>query len=280
MSLRRASLGVLVLAAVLTAGAALQAAKTDRQIRSTQKDLDQIKKELSRKESEKEQAERKAKELKEEVERISLEIETARRSLKGVQGRLRETEKKRRSMEERLWSSRLGIGQWEDLLALELKRYYERRMVEGVAQAVELAYRRAALEDKMTGLQFALDHHAEVEGLRDRLVELEIELQKLRLQKEEEEGRFKSAQHRMRTLYNTVQGRRAVLEKDIRDLQSSAKKLEKMIQSLIAQYEAERKAATAQQKKVEKAKSAPIARQKQGRLPWPIEGTVVERYGR
>ncbi len=257
------------------------AASADQELRSTQKDLEKIQRELSRKTSERAEAARKEKELAEEVRRISRELNASRRSLKEIESRLEETESRRKATEERLWVSRLEMGQWGDLLARELRLYYERKAALGAAAAVELAYRRAAMEERVNGLSFARQHHAQVEGLRDELIGLEVELQKLRLRREKEEKRVASAQEQMRSLHKTVQGRRAVLENEIRDLRSSARALERLVQKLIREEMERVKAAEAAAAKAKKPRpaAAPSAARK-GRLPWPVEGKVVERYGR
>jgi murein hydrolase activator len=244
--------------------------KLDGTIKSKRQDLDSIRKELSKKKQEKTETAKKAEELAQEVERVSREISESRRALKDVQGRIGETESRRRAAEERLWVSRAGMGQWVDVLSRELSRLYERRLVEGSSAFVELAYREAAVRDKVNGLAFAQQHHAQVEKLRDELVQLEVDLQKLRLRREKEELRGEALQKRLRALHKTVEGRRALLEKDIRELQSSARNLEKMIQSLVRQQAQSRKAAGGK----------PLAHRKKGRLPWPVEGKVIERYGR
>jgi septal ring factor EnvC (AmiA/AmiB activator) len=250
--------------------------KTAGQIESKQGDLERIQAELSRKKSEREQAARQARELAGQVEEIALELQKSRRSLDDVRDRTREAEKRRQSIEERLWASHLEMGQWEDILARELDRYYRRQAVTGAAAFVELAYRQAALRDKAHGLSFAQAHHAHVEALRDELLGLEIELQKLKLQKERDEGRVAAAQRQMRALYQTVQGRRAVLEKEIKDLQASARQLQRMITTLIRKQEEER----AKAGRAAAPGQAVAANRWRGRLPWPVEGQVVDRYGR
>lgn len=262
------------------AGSSVWAA-TDKDIRSKQNDLEKIQKELTRKKNEKRETVHKEKELSKEVERISQELKSSREALSHVESKLREAEKNRSSAEERLWASQLGIDQWRDLLIGEMKHYYELSLTEKDSRFIELAYRQAVIGDKVTGLGFALQQHAEVESLRNELVESEVAFQKLKLQRKKEAERVKAAQGKMRSLHKTVKGRRAVLEEDIKDLKQSAKKFENLIQKLIREQKEE------EDKLIQKAKKSgwlktgrlPVDK-KRGKLPWPIEGEVVERFGR
>jgi len=255
------------------------AVKIDGQIRSKQKDLRKIQGELEKKADERSVAARKEKELAAEVEKISRELKASRAALKESQSQVRQTENKRKSVEERLWASRLEIGQWADILSRELRTFYMRRLALGAAAQVETAYRRAALKEKTQSLSFAQQHHAQVEGLREELVGLEIELQKLRLNREREEKRAETAGKQMQSLYKTVAGRRAILEQEIRELQSSAEEMEKLLQTLLRRQQEELAKAAAQKPPAKKGAFAAVAR-KPGKLPWPVDGTVIERYGR
>lgn len=272
-------------ALLLALGTPVHSVKME-QIKSKKSDLQEIEREISQKKSEKVAAARKQKELAAEVDRISRELAQSRRALEDVELRVREAERKRKSTEERLWASRLEIGQWNEVLSRELRGFYERRAVMQAAAEVELAYRRAMLRDKADGVSFARKHHEQVEGIRDELLELEVELQKLRLNKEREEKRVQAARGQMRQLYETAQGRQAILAKEIRDLQSSAQQLGRLIQDLVRRRAEEEKArAAAAAKAGGTAAPAPKAKQvvsnrQRGRLPWPVEGRVVERFGR
>jgi len=249
--------------------------KWDGQLRSKQGDLERVQNELNRKKSQREEAARRANQLGAQVEKISRELQESRRSLKELNRQVSDTEKKRKATEERLWASRLEIGQWEDVLGRELALYYQHKTVSGVTDFLALAYRRAALEDKVGGLDFAHQHHASVEGVRDELVNVEVDLQKLRLKKEKEEKRVQVAQREMRSLYNTAQGRRAVLERDIRELQATTRKLQRMITNLIRKQEDERLRG-----RLSSQEQFLAASKYRGNLPWPVQGAVIERYGR
>jgi septal ring factor EnvC (AmiA/AmiB activator) len=268
--------GAFLASAALLAASQAWPVKVDEQLRSRKSDLERIEERLTRKKNEKEEAARREKELAREVSELSRELRSSRKAVREVQDRVRDTERRRRAAEERLWSSRLGMEQWNNLLARELRGYYERKITEQAAAFVELAYRRAALRDKADGLSFARQHHAQLQEGRDELLALEVELQKLRLNKEREERRAEAAGRRLKELHKTVQGRRAVLEQEIRDLRASAGALGEMISKLARQRERELAEAG------RKAVKAPthIANRRRGKLPWPVQGRVVERYGR
>lgn len=252
--------------------------KLGSQIRDKQGDLDRLQKTIYRKKSEKEETVAREKQLADEVERLSHQLDSSKRTLRDVSWRLIVTEKKRKATEERLWASNLELGQWSEMLAKELNLYYVRKLESGVGAYMELAYRQAALQDKTGGLAFARQQHAQVEGLRDEFLSIEVELQKLRLQKEHQQKRVESAQKGMHHLYKTVQGRRAILERDIQKLQSSAGQLQKMIQTLIRREEESRAKAGRSKQSVSQQQAA--AQKKRGHLPWPVQGEVVERFGR
>jgi murein hydrolase activator len=264
----------LTLCAAFLLGPAPLRPELDGKIRSQKQDLEKLRRELSRKESEKERAAKAARELAREVERISRELESSRRSLKRVEAELNDVESRRKSMEDRLWASRAGLGRWEDGLARELRIFYKRRMAAGASAFTELARRRALLQDQAHRLDFARRHHASVEEVHGELAAAEAELEDLRFERKREQSRVAAAQTDMRSLHKTAQGRQAVLERELQDLRASARRMEELVQSLIRKREAERA-------KAETVLRAPSAAGKwRGRLPWPAEGQVVERYGR
>ncbi len=252
--------------------------KLDLQIRNKQGEMERLRKTIIKKKSEKEETVAREKQLADEVERLSRQLDNSKRSLRDVSWRLIVTEKRRKATEERLWASSLELGQWSEMLAKELNLYYVRKLETGVGAYMELAYRQAALQDKTGGLAFARQQHAQVEELRDEFLSLEVELQKLRLQKEHQQKRVETAQKGMRHLYKTVQGRRAILDRDIKKLQASAGQLQRMIQDLIRREQEARAKAGKTKQSVSQQQAA--AQKKRGHLPWPAQGQVVERFGR
>lgn len=266
--------GLVALLGFIAAG--LHSAKTDDQIRSKEQDLKKIKASLSKKKSEKAAAKRKEKELSSEVTRIKRELRSAKSALDKIEAQVRETEKNRTSTEERLWASSLKMGQWNKILSEEMSRYYVQKMIHRTSEFVETAYRRAMLIDKINGLSFAKQHHAYVQDLRDELVTYEVELQKLRLNKEHEQKRVQRARQKMEKIYKTVRGRRVILEQEIRDLNASAKAMSQLIEKLIKKREKEMAA-----RAKSRARGIPSrANRHRGHLSWPVEGKVVERYGK
>lgn len=263
-----------LLAALCLSAWAVQAEKSGS-LQSKQSDLDKIQERLEKKRSERAAAARRAEELSAQVDKASRDLRNARRGLKEINTQVSETERQRKQTEERLWAARLEMGQWEDIVARELRVYYQRQIFSSAQTLTELAWRKAALKDKAQGLAFAQEHHAQVETLRDELVSHETKMQRLKLDKEREEDRVAAAQKEMRSLYQTVQGRRAVLERDIRELQSSARQLQRLIANLLRQQDEART-----RKGVGSRETLAQAARWRGRLPWPVEGRVVERFGR
>jgi septal ring factor EnvC (AmiA/AmiB activator) len=279
------------------AAAALFLAATSRPdiLSSRQEDLRRLREKLSVKKREQRETDMKAQELGQEVDRISRELRSSRRSLKEIDDRLRDTERRRTDVEDRLWASRLDIRQWGGTLSLELKRLYERRAAAEAGRFMELEWRRRLVGDKAAVLSEMKAHHAEIKASHEELTAVKAEFESLRQQREAEADRVREAGRRMTKLLATVQGRKAVLENEIQELNASTRRFEAMVQDLILEREKEREKesadraaaeASAARRKPRERRFARGARKKAveapdfGKLPWPIEGAVVERFGK
>lgn len=262
---------VLVAAALLWGGAT--AVRSAESVEEQRERLRRVQTELERKRREKEQSDRRAREYRQEADRIGRELEGARRALENTESQLLETERKRAATEERMRASRRSLGAWEDKLSALLAAHYQRRTV-GAEGAFPLwAYEAAVLTERVTGLNFAVENHAEVVAIRDQLFAIEEELRNLRTAKTRDERRIGNARDQMRKLAQTEEGRRALLSRQIEDLHASAARFERMIQDLL---EKERRART-----VVKPRGAPAAADRwRGRVGWPVPGPVVEKFGR
>jgi septal ring factor EnvC (AmiA/AmiB activator) len=245
------------------------------------KSLEKIHGEIDQKRREKEAAALRARELRAEVERISQELEGARQSLASTESRLGAAEKKREAAETRLGASRESLDRWEERLAVALTRFYTDWIIAAEGSFQPLIYQEALLSERVTGLSFAQENHQGVQALRDDLAEAENALRGLKRDKEREEQRIEKARAQLRGLQRTAEGRQAVLDRQIRDLNASAKKFEKMVQELIAK-EREAQARAAREKKVSPAAgpSREAEARWRGKLPWPVTGSVVEKFGR
>ena len=269
----------LLVAAVLAAPWAYSA-QPSGQLQSKQKDLKKIQRELSQKKSERDMAARQAEELVRDVEKISQKLQSARRSVKETESRLSGTEKTRKNVEQRLWVSRTGIEQWQGLMAVDMKGYYERQAVPGLASPYEAAYRQAALESKISSLRLAMAEHARTEGLRQELVSVEGQLRALHQRKRNEQSTVERAKQERTALYQTVKGRRAILEKEIRDLNQSARRMESFIRELVRKSQSTQVASAPKGKTAAKKALSSAVQERRGHLPWPIDGKVLEKYGR
>jgi septal ring factor EnvC (AmiA/AmiB activator) len=263
-------------------------------ISSRQEDLKRLKRRISQKQRERDQADEKEREISQEVSRISKELRSSRRSLKDVEQRIKETESRKADAEQRLWAANLDVGQWNGMLSAELRRLYERRAAAESGRFLEIEWRRRLARDKAAAMSDAVRRHDEIRSDHEALVAVESEFQDLKRRREEDEERVRQAKKDMTNLLATVQGRRAVIEDDLKELDASAKKFEKLIMDLIrerqereaARAEAERQRAAQERKKsgrkaVAAAAKAPAAGPADfGKLPWPIEGAVVERFGK
>ncbi len=268
-------------AAALVAVAGTTARSANR-LAEGREELERIQSKLSDKKREKEKADKRSRELRAEVDRISRELTGARRALAQTNARLAESEEKRSAAEARLWASRQSLTQWQERLASALGAYSRRSRTGSEGDFVSVFYERALVADQASSLGYALERHQDVVVLRDNLLAIEDRLRDLKLDRERDERRIEAAAERMRELQKTTEGRRAVLESDIRALNASAQKFERLILDLIAKQKAEdaRRAARAKRAAPVPVAQEEISRRWRGRLPRPVEGTVVEKFGR
>lgn len=249
-------------------------------VRSKQDGLKKIQSEIDEKQQEKKSASRRVQELRKEVDRISIELESARKAFSRVESRLNQAEKTRAEAEARLLSSHHDLGEWRDRLIADVRGYYVRWSVKGEDSFSRLMYEKALLSDRAASLSFAIKNHANVESLRDDLAAAEEDLRNLRVEKIREERRAESARGRMRDLQKTTEGRQMVLDRQLKELNASARRLEKKIADLIFK-EKEAKALAA--KKAKAALATPVkgaSNKWRGQLPWPVSGPVVGKFGR
>ncbi|MBK8576414.1 MAG: peptidoglycan DD-metalloendopeptidase family protein [Elusimicrobia bacterium] len=274
---RRGRAGVAFL--LVLAGAALSLAKES--VKAKQDSLKKIQSEIDLKNREKKSAARRARELREEVDRISTELFSARKSLVDADARLLKAEKTRAEAESRLFASQQDLSEWRERLSVAVRGYYIRRSVSPEGSISALAYERALLSDRAASLSFALQNHRNVQSLRDDLASAEEDLRRVRLDKQREQRRAELAQSRMKDLQKTAEGRRLVLDREIKELNASAKRFEKMIADLLLK---ERQAQARAAKKAKTERAPVVARgtgQKwRGKLPWPVPGAVVGKFGR
>lgn len=250
-------------------------------VKAKQDSLKQIQSKIDEKKKEKKSATRRAQELRQEVDRISNELQSARKALSVADGRFLKAEKTRAEAESRLLASRQDLVEWRERLATAIKGYYMRSTLTPEGAIPALVYERALLADRAASLSFALENHRDVQSLRDDLAAAEEDLRQVRVDKKHEERRAELARSRMKDLQKTAEGRRLVLDRQIKELNASARRFEKKIADLLL------KERQAQARAAKKAKAAPapvVARgagQKwRGKLPWPIAGAVVEKFGK
>lgn len=260
---------------VLSVAGALAVESVDQQ----RERLKRVQAELEQKKKEKERSDRRARELRSEVDRISEELDGARRTMAETERRLADAERKRSAAEERLWNSRRTLGTWEEKLAAVLADQYRSRVVAVEGGFVERTYAAALLSEQVTGLSFAVENHAGVVALRDQLMEIEEDLRNLQSAKVRDERRIENARDRMTRLARTEEGRQAVLKRQMEDLHASARRFERMIQDLIEKERAAR--ARRPKTKPSPAPSPSLAANRwRGRVGWPVDGPVVEKFGR
>jgi hypothetical protein len=89
-----------------------------------------------------------------------------------------------------------------------------------------LVYERALLADRAASLSFALENHRDVQSLRDDLAAAEEDLRQVRVEKRHEEYRAELARSRMKDLQKTAEGRRLVLDRQIKELTERLEKAE------------------------------------------------------
>jgi septal ring factor EnvC (AmiA/AmiB activator) len=277
--MRKIILLLLSAVAVLAVGTSVCWAKDS--VKAKQKSLEKIRTEIDAKKKEKRNAARRARELREEVDRISNELQSARKALSTAEERFLNAEKKRSEAEARLSASQQDLGEWRDRLSTAIEEYYMGWSLSREGSIPSLEYEQALLADRANSLSFALENHRDVQSLRDDLAAAEEDLRHIRLDKRREEQRTELAQSRMKELQKTEEGRRLVLDRQIKELNASARKFEKKIADLILK---EKQAQARAAKKAAKTPVPAVARgtgQKwRGHIPWPVPGPVVEKFGR
>ncbi|MBP9127963.1 MAG: peptidoglycan DD-metalloendopeptidase family protein [Elusimicrobia bacterium] len=251
-------------------------------VKSKQESLKKIQSEIKVKNKEKELAARKAGELRREVEQASKELQAARRALRETGSRLDEAEKNRADAEARLLSSYQDLREWRVRLSSGIQNYYVRWSLSGEGSLPSLMYEGALLRERTAQLKFAQENHKNVEVLRDELSEAEQHLRRVQAKKQGEELQAEVARNRLKQLQKTEDGRRMVLERQIEELNASAKKFEKWIADLILKEKREQaRRAKARKTNVARAKEPRGLGQKwRGQLHWPVAGPVVEKFGR
>ncbi|MBL8023343.1 MAG: peptidoglycan DD-metalloendopeptidase family protein [Elusimicrobia bacterium] len=249
-------------------------------VESKRDGLKKIQSEIEEKRQEKKNTSRRVRELRKEVDRISTELESARKAYSLVESRLIKAEKTRAEAESRVRSSRHDLGEWRDRLSSETRDYFIRWSLGSEGSFSSLMYEKALLSDRAASLSFAEENHQSVQSLRDDLAEAEENLRRLRLDKQREERRAENARGRMRDLQKTAEGRQMVLDRQLKELHVSARKFEKKIADLLLK-EKEAKALAAKKAKATVVPTVKgVGNKWRRRLPWPVAGPVVEKFGR
>lgn len=251
-------------------------------VKSKQESLKKIQSELKAKNKEKEMAARKSNELRRDVDRASKDLNAARRSLRETGSRLEEAEKNRADAEARLLSSYQDLREWRVRLSSGVQNYYVRWSVGGEGTLPSLVYENALLRERTAQLKYAQENHKNVEVLRDELSSAEQHLRRVQVKKQGDEMQAEVARNRLKQLQKTEEGRRLVLERQIQELNASAKKFEKWIEDLILKERREQARRAAAKKAAPARTKEPrgLAGKWKGLLEWPVEGPVVEKFGR
>jgi septal ring factor EnvC (AmiA/AmiB activator) len=205
----------------------------------TRNDLDRVQRELKQKRRERDITDRRARSLADEVTKISRELRAARRTLEQLEEAVDEADRRRADLERLLSASHRGLSGWESQLDRTMDAYYRRLSLAREGEFDLIRSQAVLLKERYVGLDFALRHHAEVAKDRDQWRAVESELKELRRRKEREEVRIAEAREKLRNLHRTVEGRRAALEEDIRQLDASARALESLVARLIQERRAE-----------------------------------------
>lgn len=251
-------------------------------VKSKQESLKKIQSEIKQKNKEKAVAARKADQLRREVDAASKELQAARRSLRDTGTRLEEAEKDRSDAEARLLSSYQDLREWRVRLSSGIQNYYVRWVMAGEGTTPSLVYEGALLRERTAQLNYAQENHKNVEVLRNELAAAEQHLRHVQAKKQADELQSEVARNRLKQLQKTEEGRRMVLERQINELNASAKKFEKWIAELILkeQREQARRAKTQKTRTVRAKEPRGLGEKWRGQFRWPVEGVVVERFGR
>jgi septal ring factor EnvC (AmiA/AmiB activator) len=250
-------------------------------IESNREELRRIQNTLSEKKKERLRVDQKAQELAEEVKRMSRELDLARQSIKKTQTRLEKTQGNRKDAETSAKQAQGQMIQGKKVVSDDLRRYYERWIAAEIHQPVQLVYHQSLMKQHLSSLSSDIRHRATIEEKRNDLVQEEKELIIDRKRGKEDEAQVQTAKTEISDLYKMTRNEQTHLRKEIQNLQASAKKFEGLIDRLIRQQKEAQKARTFAGMKTRLIKKQlVVSTLKKGRLPWPIEGTVVEGYGK
>ena len=246
-----------------------------------------------------ENVQKKIEQRKRETEKLHKQEVSIDDLLKKINTQLTGTEKKLKSLETQLASLKISIQKTKENLEFQQRetekwnRIARRELALIYKQGLHRPYRNAWLIDaisandftgfirrqkylKSTTAQKAVVfqkfkyQYQKTQELKDSLESKESEISALASAQQQTRQNYNSQKEKQSTLLGKIKERRASIEREISSLEKSAHALQSMVDTFTVQKKV---IITAQEK--ENYMNA-----RRGKLPWPVEGKVVSRFGR
>lgn len=267
---------VVVLAPALWAAPAAKAAPPSTEIRHKTRDLEKVKAELDRKREETER-------LKKETEELATDLKKSETKIQSVEETLGYTRSKTRDVQQKIALAKnehdhlvQDVSSNKSKLQNSAVQYYVASALLG-PRDVTSVYARQLVQGQS---QLFFDSESRRQAARSNLNNLTTTGQSLREEMERQEGilgDIRAGYANKEKLLEKKKTRAQIIQAELKDLERTSEELSGLIDVLRSKVKQEQE----QEKKERRAKQdsgqSPLSSHS---LPWPVRGTVVERFGR
>ena len=240
-------------------------------------DLDRIRDEITKLRARLDDVHRQAQSAQQELETVDLELSIRTRELALAVEMQTRLDDERKTIEEQITSLEPRIAQQKQVLSKRLAAIYRMGGLSYVRMFLSIDQHGDPLE-AMSMLSFLVTRdahtvsrfqstHAQLATRRAELSDRQKRLEEMRRVVEERQRAVASAHAQKQRVLASLQREESGSEKQLADLEEKAKRLERLIEALSKQQSAG-------------AGGAIDVRTVQGALPWPVEGKIIERFGR
>jgi septal ring factor EnvC (AmiA/AmiB activator) len=248
----------------------------DQKLAKQEEELVRIREKLAQKRSEASRLEKRERSLLSQLEGVEKRLELTRALIRGLVKKERLLRGSISQLSEDLKLLRKSLGDRRDGWARRIRRIYKKGRVTDLELLFSSrSFSRLLSRGRALSLiaRGDLQYLRELRARRESLLEEEKKLRAERLEVEEAEGEKENEECALRADYNRrlellqkVKREKENYTQAIRDLESSSKEIQRIIDDL-------------QRQRREYLAKGSFAVQK-GQLPWPVEGKVVSKFGR
>lgn len=235
------------------------------------RELGEIQKEISRTREEIERYRREEQALSHSLKQLENHSAQAQRKLSDLRGSIHGAERKKSELKSRLGALKMASGQWREVLAGELRRREAaaaaREDAFGAADLWKEALSRAAILEKteLVARMEGFSRRTEAAAVENRRKAEDLAASRRRVSAEQQERELELRKNK--EAFALAEEKVAAAVRRAKELEESAKALTVLIKELGKKAEPYRKGAG----------SPDIPRHS---LPWPVEGQVMESFGR